>query len=331
MATITEKLSKLNELIAREKASYDVSQRMQFDWLRGIKAQLDNYADDSADKSAPELGPPASAESDILPIANLTTIAEDRRLSEAEQEPPIEIPTPGMSILCAGQAVDSESEPSTNSPIPRPMGRCATMPIFSGMPQTYQPGCGAGFKFVDDDSLLDNSESDDVEEDEDEGSEPIPFTVSGSMRELTESAASFREKWQEMLHMKKACTNVPKKQAKIFAFEEEDAVPEGYQISDDDESDRGDDDDIYERNPVEIHGKMIPIWARGEQLLKQLRRQKRIDPDSVFSGFTADCSLQDIFNTQKPRWQNRNDSGWWDSDRVTEEEVAQFKAVLGIE
>lgn len=332
MATIVEKLSRLNELIAREKASYDVSQRLQFDWLQGIKAQLDSFGGDSADKPASPITPPVVEDSDVLPIANLTTIAEDRRKSEVE-EPPIEIPAPGMSILCGDRAVDSESEVSTNSPILRPMGRCATMPIFSQMPQTYQPGCGSTFRFVDDDSLLDNSDSsNDVEEDEDDASEPIPFTVSGSMRELTESAASFREKWQEMLHMKKACTNLPKKQAKIFAFEEdEEAVPEGYQISDDDDSDRGDDDDIYERNPVEIHGKMIPIWARGEQLLKQLRRQKRIDPDSIFSGFTADCSLSDIFQTQKPRWQNRNDSGWWDSDRVTEEEVAQFKAVLGIE
>ena len=321
MVTIQGKLSRLRELLEKEETGFRMSQRVQFDWLQSIKAQLDLYEDDqsSSQNKRPSLDfsadPPASEvlqTDDLLPIANLTTVAEDRAKQSAEP------------------ANDEDSESLTT--FATPMGRCATLPIFSV--QNGDIGMSSPnstVKFVDDDSLLlDGSDQEEDETETTELKEPIPFTVNGSMRELTQSAASFREKWKEMLQMKKACTNVPKKQAAIFAFEDDDGVPEGYQISDDDSS-REEDDDIYERNPVEIHGKMIPIWARGDQLLRQLRRQKRIDPDSIFSGFTADCSLPDIFNVQKPRWEKRSDSGWWDSDRVTEEEVAQFKAALGIE
>ena len=322
MVSIQGKLSHLMELLDKEEKSFNMSQRVQFDWLQSIKAQLDLYGDDqfaspdkrpSLDFSVP---PPASdvlQTDDLLPIANLTTVAEDRAKMA---DPP---------------ANDEDSESLTS--FARPMGRCATLPIFSVQSPNGDidmSSANSTVKFVDDDSLLLNGSGEEDEAEPDENREPIPFTVNGSMRELTQSAASFREKWKEMLQMKKASTNVPKKQAAIFAFEDDDGVPDGYQISDDDES-RDEDDDIYERNPVEIHGKMIPIWARGDQLLRQLRRQKRIDPDSIFSGFTADCSLPEIFNVQKPKWEKRSDSGWWDSDRVTEEEVAQFKAALGLE
>jgi hypothetical protein len=59
---------------------------------------------------------------------------------------------------------------------------------------------------------------------------------------------------------------------------------------------------------------MIPHWARGEKLLHQLKKQRKIDPDTIFAGFTADCLLPLIFNAQKPQWENRSDSGWWGSD-----------------
>ena len=136
-----------------------------------------------------------------------------------------------------------------------------------------------------------------------------------------------------MLHQKKAATNIPKKPFK-FAFDDiDEGMPENYQISDDSDRENDDDDDMemYERNPVEIHGKTIPVWARGDQLLKQLKRQQRIDPDSIFLGFTADCPLTELFGTSKARWVNRQDSGWCEADLSTEEEVSKFKAALGLQ
>ena len=329
MVTIQDKIKNLGSLLAKEQVSFDMAQRVQFDWLASIQAQLDYYRTDQsfdqeeeqekhASFEAPHTSPLVNKNSvhledesvgteDLLPIATLTTLAEDR----AKQEPK----KTNFSILAPEE---DNAEDRDNS-----LGRSATMPVFAIQPDIGLSAGNSSIRFVDDESLL-------IDESSDSGDEgPIPFTVSGSMRELTQSAASFREKWREMLQVKKAATNLPKKQA-VFAFEEDEGIPDGYKISDDDDM-SDEDDDIYEANPVEIHGKMIPIWARGDQLLKILRKQKRIDPDSIFAGYSMDCSLPEIFNTQKPRWEQRNDSGWWDSDRVTEEEVAQFKAALGLD
>jgi len=270
MSTLQAKLRHFADMIAKERANFDISQRVQFDWLGTISTQLDLFADDTEPdrEPAPPTAVIAQPDNDILPLSNLTTIGEERVASGFH--------------------------------------RCATAPLFTPASPS------SGLKFVCDDSLLGSSEEDDA---------PIPFTVSGSLCELTRSAASFREKWQEMLQMKKACTNAPAKFT--FAFEEMSALAAGYEMSDGDASD----DEIYDQNPVEIHGKVIPLWARGDRLLRQLRRQTAIDPVSIFAGFTAACPLPEIFGAQKARWENRNDSGWCDSD----EGVSQVRVAAGLE
>jgi hypothetical protein len=176
-----------------------------------------------------------------------------------------------------------------------------------------------GVRFVADEVIRNSTDS--VSEDggdPEDPTNPVPFTVAGSMRELTQSASSFREKWHEMLEIKKARPKLSMKSVALKFDDREELIMNEYPISDD--SDRGSCfDEIYEKNPVEIHGKMIPFWAKGDQLLKQLRKQRRIDPDSVFAGFTADCPLPEIFCDRKPRWENRNDSGWWESGQVGED------------
>ncbi|OHT05197.1 hypothetical protein TRFO_27131 [Tritrichomonas foetus] len=338
MTTIKETCSRLNQLLSKETKSFELSQRMQYEWLQSIKVQLDIFTDSDLNSSS---SIQRLSFDDPNPFMNQEDSNEPnnpRRMFD-ENQPPTDdenqyldqpkkivvnniVNSSNEYIMNSGNDSfnEDESESSTLN-IPMSGNRSATSPCFTNT-----------IRFVDDNSLLDSSDSSDESTDlEIDGGVPVPYTVSGSMSELTQTASSFREKWMEMIHQKKAATNLPKKPFK-FAFEEEEiAPPEGYKISDDSDDEPEDDEEIYERNPVEIHGKMIPTWARGDQLLKQLKRQQRIDPDSIFSGFTADCYLPDVFNAHKERWDQRHDSGWWDADRVTEEEVAQFKRALGLQ
>lgn len=412
MSSIHDKISMLNEILSQEATSFDLSQKMQFEWLQTIMAQIDFYSKEED---------PTNNETDSLPKQSNMPI--DIKCSpKKESNTPIDIkssPTKqsnipikqaGSPIKQASSSIKQVSSPmksnipikQTNSPMKtanhvpvsektenqernydltpkkrnsnekRKMNqKCLSptstfsrgsqkimSPVIKNATQNKngQPGqqeqlhissnlCATspcfqssnGIKFVEEDSMLMDSSSmmsSEANVEEDESEDPVPFTVSGSMRELTQSASSFREKWIEMLHQKKAATNIPKKPFK-FAFDDiDEEMPENYQISDDSDRENEDDDDdieMYERNPVEIHGKTIPVWARGDQLLKQLKRQQRIDPDSIFLGFTADCPLTELFGTNKARWVNRQDSGWCEADIATDEEVTKFKAALGLQ
>ncbi|OHT08614.1 hypothetical protein TRFO_22800 [Tritrichomonas foetus] len=366
MCSIDDKLFKLNEMLIQETTTYEVSQKMQFEWLQTIKAQISFYSTEEESpkrhlslQDSPQEGkqlktPPRPPLSQTSPIKKLSPIpiprpiknpsshnpdqsnANDKlahpvartpnRIHKKNENPQFSRNSQRVEYKSSknranNENINNESE-SESVNLPMSGNRSATSPCL----------LTNNIKFVDDDSILMESSSMSSDSDVDEDSEdPVPFTVSGSMRELTQSASSFREKWIEMLHQKKAATNIPKKPFK-FAFDDyDDGIPENYQMSDDSENDEDEDEAMYERNPVEIHGKMIPIWARGDQLLRQLKRQQRIDPDSIFLGFTADCPLPELFGTHKARWENRQDSGWWDADLVTDEEVERFKAALGLQ
>lgn len=369
MSFFNEKLTQLNEMLFQETDHFDISQKIQFDWLETIKSQIDYYSQTkNCHIKESTINEPQNA---IVP--NIKSDEEERNSTPPKNRTPNKsrdqqsapqrrnkfTPSPKITrqksrdekskipLYRGSQASSPASNKTpksprnqkqtkiendnTNSPIDVKSNlsmsdnRAVTSPYFSLASNSM--------KFVEDDSLLIESSStissESQMEEEDNEDELVPFTVAGSMRELTQSASSFREKWMEMLHQKKAATIIPKKPFK-FAFDDYDeGMSENYQMSEDGEDDE--DEAMYERNPVEIHGKMIPLWARGDQLLHQLKRQQRIDPDSIFMGFTADCPLQELFGTNKARWANRQDSGWWDNDRITEEEATRFKSALGLE
>ena len=386
MSSIDDKLFKLNEMLVQEAASYEISQKMQFEWLQTIIAQIDFYSSGcesptrniSIQKSpgveneihnivenAPQklhttpsaLSPPikrtpppiprpkpgSKCENNLItppkipnskvekPCARSGSARKHHNLANSAQlRNSQRIDSPMSNLYSPHKAVSQKNNENVNN---ESESELTNLPISGNRSATSPCLISNGIKFVDDDSILmddDDSNQSDSGSDLDDEEDPVPFTVSGSMRELTQSASSFREKWMEMLHQKKAATSMPKKPFK-FAFDDNDeGIPENYQMSDDEEN-NDDDEAMYERNPVEIHGKMIPIWARGDQLLKQLKRQQRIDPDSIFLGFTADCPLPELFGTNKARWDNRQDSGWWDADMITDEEVERFKAALGLQ
>jgi len=114
---------------------------------------------------------------------------------------------------------------------------------------------------------------------------------SESFQQLTESASSFKELWIDMVNEKKSSSSVPYNSC--FPVFDDDDYPDFYQMSEDDEI--FDSDDIYERNPIEIHGKIIPHWARSDVLEYSLQDQTKINPESIFGHKSMRCHLKDIF------------------------------------
>ena len=143
--------------------------------------------------------------------------------------------------------------------------------------------------------------------------------VSNMLSQVSSSAAQFREKWKESVHEKnlESMAGLPSEEVK------------SYQMSDHDD-DEDDDLEMFETDPAQVHGKVVPSWARAENLEKQLRKQKQIDPDTIFPDFSLTCTLSDVFNVNNPRWTTRNESQMWDYDACTPEELQQFKQLLGL-
>lgn len=279
---------------------FDIRQGLRFDWLRTIELEIDQIEEAN--------NPQETEEEDQKPIRHIReSIANspekykvEKEENNEEKESEIEynnddIPVPKFSHIAASTSALTTTIP--NSP---------------------------GFKFVDDDCLLESSSSDDdgsVEIDEDEKGElcsQSPFNLSSSLKELTSTANSFKEQWMEMLNEKKQEElETPKKPVK-FAFEEDEPMSNCYKMSDDEEETEFDDDDeIYERNPIEIHGKLIPNWARGEMLQKGLQRQSKIDPSTIFTGFPTEISLEEVFGTRNPKWNIRQESDVWEDTRIS--------------
>jgi len=176
-------------------------------------------------------------------------------------------------------------------------------------------------RFVDDDCLLEDSD----ESDSDNNNESNNHTHI-SLQEFSENASLFKEKWDAIVNEKKSpLRQSPVHKEKIQEYEE----VCNYMMSEDSE-DNDDDESMYERNPIEIHGKTIPFWARDKALERQLKKQYKIDADLIFPHFDSYVPMEDIFACSKQRYNNRTDSGYWDSDRVTPEEVFAFKKAIGI-
>lgn len=58
MSSIHDKISMLNEILSQEATSFDLSQKMQFEWLQTIMAQIDFYSKEED---------PTNNETDSLP------------------------------------------------------------------------------------------------------------------------------------------------------------------------------------------------------------------------------------------------------------------------
>ena len=275
MTNIADTVNDLESALAQQISIFTNHQNMHLDWLRSVKFQLDVYSDKSINlqesRSAPEI------DSD----------------QEKQQK---EVLSACQSQISASSKVhlqsDADQEPA------RTIMRCSTSPAL------LKPHV----RFVDDTSMLDSMSVSETDSSDGDDECEIPFTASGAYSELTQSATSFHAQWQEMLEMKKAQT-VTRDAPFKFSFEERPASPIEYEISDDEDIGWGSDDEIYEKNPFEIHGKVIPMWARQEQVLKRLRQQKDegINGDDVFADTLKECALTRIFGAPPRRISTEND------------------------
>lgn len=94
-------------------------------------------------------------------------------------------------------------------------------------------------------------------------------------------------------------------------------------------SEVGDNSDDEQADKVRSH-KFVPKWS--EDFLTLLARQEYIDPDTIFSSRVPACPLEDVFTDEmyrqvgktRPKRQ-RGSSGDWRRDRLTSNEVANYK------
>ena len=275
MSNIGDTIKDLNDTLSQQMVIFTNHQNMHFDWLQSVKFQLDVYSDKSISlqdsRSAPEIDNEQKKQQNEVLAAKQSQITTNSRI----------------------QFPDAPATP------PRSIMRCCTSPSL------LKPRV----RFVDDTSMLDSmsvSETDYSDYDEDECE--IPFSTSGAYSELTQSATSFHAQWQEMLEMKKAQTVTSDAPFK-FSFEERPPAPIEYEITDDEDMEWGSDDEIYEKNPFEIHGKVIPMWARQDRLMKTLREQKDagLNGDDVFADTLKTCTLTRIFGAPPRRISTEND------------------------
>ena len=106
-----------------------------------------------------------------------------------------------------------------------------------------------------------------------------------------------------------------------------------YRISDivvnSDSEDDSDCEDYYVEDAEEIHGKAIPNWARAANLINELKAQAKLDPDTIFYGFPNTCDLNLVFNKKKHSYKVRGESGMWNADKLTAEEIQSYKKAVG--
>jgi hypothetical protein len=75
-------------------------------------------------------------------------------------------------------------------------------------------------------------------------------------------------------------------------------MPVEYDMSDDDTVTvcaGARDDEIYHKNPFEIRGKIVPLWARQESLERQIAAQRGVDADRIFARMPITCSVEKMF------------------------------------
>lgn len=96
-------------------------------------------------------------------------------------------------------------------------------------------------------------------------------------------------------------------------------------------SEKGEDSDAEE--PDRSH-KYVPAWSL--QFLATMDRQVDTDPDTIFGSKVPTCDIDEIFrdadyarcHKDRPR-RKRGSSGEWRRDRLSRQEVCEYKRKMG--
>jgi len=99
-------------------------------------------------------------------------------------------------------------------------------------------------------------------------------------------------------------------------------------------SDPGGDSDAEHNAARDRSGKHVPLWCKS--YLDVLAKQADIDPDTIFDSKVPHCRLEDIFLDEMYRHAGRNrpkrkrgSSGDWHKDRLTKQEIRNYKTRMG--
>lgn len=259
---IQETVRSLNQTLDQHMSIFQTHQSLHFDWLDSVKFQLHFY-DDAERDSEPSIPKPTfssvqiPAETTYKPASPLVTIGEQEKIRK--------------------------------SFAPKPICRSVTSPVITSTTTV---------RFVDDSSmLLDTISTSSDDEEDSTTSSRIPFTVSGSYSQLSESANSFNAHWQEILEIKRAQTSVSPLMPALVFEDDEVGIPTEYQMTDDEDIPTFQDDEIYDRNPFEIHGKVVPLWARQDELEEKLKEQTVDIGDAVFKSMSKTVLVSKIFGS----------------------------------
>ena len=126
-------------------------------------------------------------------------------------------------------------------------------------------------------------------------------------------------------------SKLPKSQPKLPTKPQKEEIQ--YRISDINDDSYSEDDseceEYYVEDAKEIHGKAIPSWARAANLINELQAQASLDPDTIFYGFPNTCDLNVVFNQRNASFKIRGDSGMWTADKLTPEEIQNYKKAVG--
>lgn len=306
------------------KVSIEVAPQIQHLSMHNMAQSSDQtYTTEDYTTEYTEYNDEYNESSDIDAQIKLTELHPPRRLSAA-------IPRNSYQSRDSTNKDDIQSQSSARSSIQPINNESAISDVYSVISDEEAPEqildsntnklTAPIMNFVDSNDLrysIDNSALIEVVKDQ----KPTIFSLSSHVQDLENSAAKFRKKWMEIVEEKNHSTNP--------STLSQDDIDEGeYQISD--HSSDSEELASFDIDSIEIHGKTIPKWARPENLNRYLKKQQKIDPDTIFPSFAATCQLTDVFNRSNPRWQIRSDSNAWENDKVTPEEMEIFKRSVGL-
>ena len=72
--------------------------------------------------------------------------------------------------------------------------------------------------------------------------------------------------------------------------------------------------------------KTEPIWSQESPV--GVTGNIPLNPDEIFADMTT-CDLEKVFDMKKKRYQRRGSSGYWQTDRVTDDEKRAYAKRMG--
>ena len=163
MSNINNTITKFQNLLSQEATSFDLSQKMQFEWLQSIDSQLDFFDTDPPSKSPSNRrisfqDPPKK----LTPCHSLKF--NDENLDHSNNRPTeqknLNIPVPSFNQFNDDDAEENnESDLNSGTLLSRDSALSSTTPCFR---------TSNSIKFVDDNSLLLESSDDDNSDEESE-------------------------------------------------------------------------------------------------------------------------------------------------------------------